>query len=126
MERAAEYDDYNRRQRITLEEQERRKMLDRHIQIAQAAQTKALLWLRDQGNNLSDPSDVARFIDMSVKIERQARGLPGEMLEMLQMSDEQLLARYASLMAKLQGGGGEDVEDEEPDVTPREKVEVPR
>lgn len=106
--RAREYDEYNRRVRIQMEEAERTKMIQRHMQIAQAAQAKVLQWLKDPGRNLDAPQDVIRWMEVAIKLERQARGLPAELLDLQHMTDEQLVARYSGLLSRL--GGAELLE----------------
>lgn len=103
--RAEAWDEHNRRLRLSKEEEERRKMQERHIKLATGLQVLGgtrMSQLRQQPDMLS-PAEARRYIKEGISIERRARGLPEYLLAVAQMTDDELLSRYNQL---LEGAGG--------------------
>ena len=80
VERCQAYDDYLEHQRRLQQEKERREMNDRHAKIAILGQDVAvkgiekLLTEVQSGQQTLGPSELARLMDVAVKVERLARG----------------------------------------------------
>jgi hypothetical protein len=80
VERCQLYDDYNERQLRVQQEKERREMHKRHAKIAMLGQNilikgmEELLAKVQNGQQNLAPTELARLMDVSVKIERLARG----------------------------------------------------
>ena len=111
-ERAEAWDAEERRKRIAVEETERAEMLRRHVQIARGLQSIGLKRLRqlDATPEELSPAEARQYLKESIEIERKARGLPTFLLELMAMTDEQLLAYYAQLLAQSGEGGGSDAD----------------
>lgn len=92
--RASEADYEQTRRRLVEAERERREMLARQIKFGQALQGKAVEWLRLPSSRLTSPGDVIKFIELGVKLERSALGLPVELLGVAELSDNELVERY--------------------------------
>ena len=92
-----------RARRIQAEQEQIEAMHQRHIQMAQALQAKALLWLKEEENKLYKPADVLAFLKVATAMERQARGLPAQLMELTMLSNDELLNRYSSLLDSLRG-----------------------
>jgi len=109
-ERVAAWDAEQRRKRLVAEERERAAMLERHIRLAQVMQTlggrriQALLQEMNEGNTEGLGVEEARlYLKDGVSLERQARGMPEHLLQIMQMSDDELLA----YIAQFENGSGE-------------------
>ena len=105
VDRARKYDDYLEHQDRLQQEKERREMRKRHANIALLGQNIAvkamevLLTKVQSGEQGVAPADVTRLVDISVKVERLARGEPtdshelsgpsGGPIEFANMSDDQ-------------------------------------
>ena len=80
VERSQAYDDYLEYQRRLQQEKERREMNDRHAKIAILGQNVAVKGIEQllanvqTGQQNLNPSELARLVDVSVKVERLARG----------------------------------------------------
>lgn len=80
VERCGQYDDYLERQARLQQERERREMYKRHAKIAMLGQNilvkgmEELLAKVQNGEHNLAPSELARLMDVSVKVERLARG----------------------------------------------------
>ena len=80
VERCQAYDDYLEHQRRLQQEKERREMNDRHAKIAILGQNVAVKGIENllakvqTGQQDLGPSELARLVDVSVKVERLARG----------------------------------------------------
>lgn len=80
VERCGQYDDYMERQARLQQEKERREMYKRHAKIAMLGQNilvkgmEELLAKVQNGEHNLAPSELARLMDVSVKVERLARG----------------------------------------------------
>jgi IS30 family transposase len=74
VERAKEYDAEIDRQYLLEQEEERKKMSERHAKQAMMFQNKILERLRTIDPNRLSPADLIRWFDIAVKIERLARG----------------------------------------------------
>ena len=107
-ERVAVYDGEERAKRLRAAQLDLDGMHKRHIQMAGALQAKAVLWLKDEEHALYKPADVLAFLKIGVEMERLARGVPGVILELNTMTNDQLLARYAGLLDALRAAGGAD------------------
>ena len=80
VERCQQYDDYLEYQLRVLQEKERREMSKRHAKIAMLGQSilvkgmEELLAKVQNGEHNLAPAELARLMDVSVKVERLARG----------------------------------------------------
>jgi hypothetical protein len=92
-------------------EKARRDMAIRHAQIAGAVQDKIVQRLQSIAAEDLSPADVVRWLDVSVKIERQARGEPekvevtgrdGGPVGVEAMTGQESRARLAALVAEAQ------------------------
>jgi len=95
-ERAEAWDESERRRRMAIEQEEREAMYRQHIQIGQDMQTLGaarISELADCAGELS-PSDARQYVKDGIEIERTARGLPGEFLKIMSMTDAELVAWY--------------------------------
>ena len=72
--RATAYDAYLLREQREKAEEERLKMSERHAKQAMAIQQKIVTRLQSLDANMLSPSDLIKWLDVSVKIERLARG----------------------------------------------------
>jgi hypothetical protein len=99
--RVAVYDQEERAKRLKAQQGDIETMNKRHIQTAQALLGKALLWLKEADNTVTKPADVIQFAKLAIDIERRARGLPTELLNLSTMSNEQLLQMHADLLNAL-------------------------
>jgi hypothetical protein len=82
VERCEKYDDHLEYQDRLRQEKERRQMRERHAKISVLGQNivvrelESLLAKAQNGGGQMTPSDVARLMDVTVKVERLARGEP--------------------------------------------------
>lgn len=90
-------------------------MHERHARLAMAVQQKAAEALRDMPAGELAPRDVARWLDVAVRIERTARGEPADIVEERRRDEatehaERLYERLAGLAAELAAldGGAAD------------------
>lgn len=113
-ERIDAYDDNERRKRLAEAQKEIDTMHRRHIQIAQAMQGKVLLWLKEAENTLDKPADLVGFLKVATELERKARGMPNEIIELSGMSTDELVRKYRNLLLML---GREEVEAPEEEET---------
>lgn len=94
-------------------------MLKRHAQNGRALQTQALNFMNDRLKNrqpvIETVGQAMRAIETGTRMERQAEGLPDWIIEYMGLSDEQLLARYASILTQIARGSDGD---ETPGVNP--------
>ena len=80
VERCQAYDDYFERERRLQQEKERREMNERHAKIAILGQNVAVKGIEkllanvQNGQQNLGPSELVRLVDVSVKVERLARG----------------------------------------------------
>ena len=89
VERCQQYDDYAERQLRVQQEKDRLEMHKRHAKIAVLGQNiavkamEALLGKVQSGKQAVAPADVTRLVDVSVKVERLARGEPTDSHEVM-------------------------------------------
>lgn len=109
-ERAEAWDAEQRRRRLAAEERERAAMMERHIRLAQVMQTvggrriQALLQEMNAGNMSElEVAEARLYLKDGVSLERQARGMPEHLLQIMQMSDDELL----NYIAQFESGAGE-------------------
>ena len=109
-QRAEAWDEEERRKRTKIEDEERQDMYHRHIRNAIVMQNISgarLVQLRDEPEALT-PSDARQYMKDGIEIERTARGLPKEFLEILGMDDDQLMAYYRQRYADEDADGNGD------------------
>lgn len=82
VERAALYDDELDRQYRAEQEEERKKMAERHAKQAMMIQNKIVQRLQTLDPNQLSPSDLIRWFDIAVKVERLARGQSTEITKL--------------------------------------------
>lgn len=98
--RAEAWDAEERRKRLVIEDEEREAMYHRHAQFGLALQEvggRKLQQLRqkpDVAEKEVSPSDARLLVKDGIEVERTARGLPKEFVEIVGMSDDDLLAWY--------------------------------
>lgn len=142
-DRAAEYDGYLDRLGRFEQEKSRRKMLDRHANIAILGQSAVVTTLERTVKDLSDDpqkklnlQDAARLLDIAVKVERLSRGEPSEITELgtapgrpIQVTAEQRAREAIEVVLGLSGGLVERVEEPaaltEGETGPGEAASVP-
>jgi hypothetical protein len=89
VERCQKYDDYLEYQDRLQQEKERREMHKRHAKMGMLAQTFAVRKLEkmagriEQDEERVSPGEVARILDVGVKVERLARGEPTDSHEVM-------------------------------------------
>lgn len=76
--RCKAYDDYIERRKREERERAILEMAERHAREAVAFQQKVLARLKDIDPSELSPSDIARWFDVAVKVERLSRGEPTE------------------------------------------------
>lgn len=83
-------------------------MKKRSIRAAMLFQGVALKRLETLGKNpdLLTPAEALRFYREALEIERQARGLPKEILEVWNLDNDQVVKKYEQLLAGLTAVGG--------------------
>ena len=99
-ERAEAWDAKNRRELIVAEEEARQEMIEHHIKLAkslQAVGTQRLRDLMEDASSLS-PAEARRYISEGIDKERQARGMPQYLLDVIKMEDDELREEYARLV----------------------------
>ena len=99
--RAAAHDQQQHTLRLTELAKVRAAMLERHIKIALQMQARAVDWLQEHANKLEAPRDVVLFIKIGVDLERAARGLSTRLIDFQNVSDDELLTRYDTLLRSL-------------------------
>jgi hypothetical protein len=103
VERVQSYDDYEERQLRLQHEKERRDMHKRHARIAVLGQNiavkamEALLGKVQNGEQAVAPADLTRLVDVSVKVERLARGEPTEIQKSEHAGTLDIEARYRAM-----------------------------
>ena len=105
--RAAAHDQQQHALRLAELSQARAVMIERHIKIALQMQARAVDWLQEHANKLETPRDVVLFIKIGVDLERSARGLSTKLIDFQNLSDDELLTRYDTLLRSLR-----DVEED--------------
>jgi hypothetical protein len=89
VERCQKYDDYLEYQDRLQQEKERREMHKRHAKMGMLAQTFAVRKLEKMASRIEQdeervpPGEVARILDIGVKVERLARGEPTDSHEVM-------------------------------------------
>lgn len=81
-----------------------RLMQERHVRLAVALQKAAILRLQQFEPSELTPAQLLRFVVEAIRLERLARGLPEYLLQILEMTDEQLLGKYARVATELESG----------------------
>jgi len=108
-ERAELWDAKNRQERMTAEENERKKMIARHIQAGRVLQQIALRKLKilDTATEAQElePAEARHYLKAGVEIERQARGMPDHLLQITEMTDDELKAQYDQLFGEITNTG---------------------
>lgn len=83
--RVEAYDRLLDREKVKLKLKEQQEMLERHASIASAFQSQVVLRLNELviTGKVAEltPSEMAKWLEVSVKIERLSRGLPSEVLQ---------------------------------------------
>lgn len=99
-ERAESWDAEQRRLRMIAEQEALDEMYRQHTQAAILMRGIGIIKLdqlrqnRDAVGEEVSPSDARLLVKDGIEIERTARGLPKEFVEILGMTDDELLARY--------------------------------
>lgn len=109
--RAELWDIEQRRQRLVMEDEARRDMIQRHIKEAQLLQGVGTKRLRELANETEDIStgEARRLVTDGATMERKARGLPEYLIAIAQMSDEQLAELHGQIFGtETPGDSGTD------------------
>jgi len=109
-ERAEAWDEHERQKRLVIEQDEREKMVRRHVQIGIGLQSVGGQRLKQLESHLQElsPAEARLYLKEGIGLERTARGLPEYLLAVAEMSDEQLMEKYAELLAGGATGDGSD------------------
>lgn len=119
-ERAEAWDEVQRQKRLRLEEEERVRMRERHVKLGTNLQVlggKGMQRIKENPDMLS-PAETRRYIKEGIGIERQARGMPEYLIQVAQMTDDELFAKYNQLIERIEhtGSGAEAPRLEAPDA----------
>jgi len=110
--RAEAWDEHERQRRLKIEAEELEEMYRRHMRLATAMQTVAgrrIASLSEPKENaLMSPSDARQYAKDGIEIERTTKGLPREIVQILGMTDDELLAYYRKHYAGEAGTGDGD------------------
>ena len=113
-ERAEAWDAEQRRLRMIQEQEALDEMYRQHTQAAIMMRGIGMIKLDDLRQNRKaldeevSPSDARLLVKDGIEIERTARGLPKEFVEILGMTDDELLARYSQRYAPASPDGSGD------------------
>jgi len=103
--RAEAWDEVMRQERLAQELASIREMNDRHLTLVrgvlQMASRRLYQMLDAKAWEGLSFSDVLRYIEVGVRQERLLRGLPTEAIEMMALSDDDLLRRYHDLIEQV-------------------------
>jgi len=102
-ERAGSWDASIRRERHQAETTAVKEMLDRHVEVSVALLEKAAEWI--QNHRIENASDAIRAFRVAVELERKSRSLPDYLLEIQNMTDEELIEKYKHLAAAIGSDG---------------------
>ena len=91
-ERAAAWDDYMRSLVLNSEIEDMGGMLTRHLAAARLLFDKSIHYL--SSHDISDERTAVRAMAIAIAEERKVRGLPDYLVEIFEMTDEQLHQRY--------------------------------
>lgn len=110
--RCEDWDAIQRTNLIRQQQEQQAAMLKKHTQIAQQMQKLALTRLgqlleKDTATLLS-PDDVRKWLQLAVSIERTSLGMPAEIMAITSMNDDELIARYRDLLARIGSAGSSD------------------
>jgi hypothetical protein len=103
VERCQQYDDYLEYQDRLRQEKERRQMHERHARVALLGMNVAVKGLESlltkvqNGEQAVAPADLTRLVDVSVKVERLARGEPTEIQKSEHAGTLDIEARYRAM-----------------------------
>ena len=110
--RAEAWDEHERQRRLKIEAEELEEMYRRHMRLATAMQTVAgrrIASLSEPKENaLMSPSDARQYAKDGIEIERTTKGLPREIVQILGMTNDELLAYYRKHYAGEAGTGDGD------------------
>jgi hypothetical protein len=120
-ERAQAFADTLFMDRRQVEDEERRKMIERHRDIARKMNEAALKRLEQfiKDPESLDATEVRLYLVAAINIERTAYGMPTDMVGLLNLSDDELIRRYQDVVTRLaraggSGGTGEGAGDQAP------------
>jgi hypothetical protein len=113
-DRAAAWDERNRQLMVADAEAERVQMLDRHRKMGQALQQVAGIRLRELATNPNElsPVNVKDYIKTGVELERQAAGFPTWVIDLIGLTDEELVEQYIELTESLSTIAGDTGDSE--------------
>jgi hypothetical protein len=103
VERCQKYDDYLELERRFQQEKERRAMHERHARVALLGMNVAVKGLESlltkvqSGEGTVAPGDLTRLVDVSVKVERLARGEPTEIQKSEHAGTLDIEAKYRAM-----------------------------
>lgn len=111
--RAEAWDTKNQSRRIKAEEDAIEEMLQRHLRAAQVWLGASIKRLQELGKKDADIKDMSlelalRAFKVAIEAERQARGLPTHLLEIMNLTDEELLDRYRDFITRIGSPGSGD------------------
>lgn len=114
-ERAEAWDENTQRLRLQAEAEERAAMLKRHLEGGRWLQRVALEKIYQLKAVDMTPAEARQFLEKGINIERVASGLPADLLGLVSLSDEELLAKYANVLKTIgNNSGGNDAAGDTP------------
>lgn len=75
---------------------DKRKMLEKHIEISEDMQNQALEYLEEHG--LDTAHQAIRLLELGIKVEKESVGLPSLLKEVSELEDSDLTSRIAKLL----------------------------
>lgn len=75
---------------------DKRKMLEKHIEISEDMQNQALEYLETHG--LDTAHQAIRLLELGIKVEKESVGLPSLLKEVSELEDSDLTSRIAKLL----------------------------
>lgn len=106
-ERAHAWDMAQTSKAISETENEIVEMRKRQIRAAILFQNKALKRLDQLDAGELTPAEALRYLAQGIEIERQARGLPTKIIELMQLTDDELIEQYEQIFGILANPGSD-------------------
>jgi hypothetical protein len=85
----------------------------RHVRIAQKIQARIEQAIDTEELDVTQPRVAKEMLDLSIRTERQARGVPSHLISLMSESTDVLQARYQALAAAASGDEGDDTDDDD-------------
>jgi hypothetical protein len=85
----------------------------RHVRIAQKIQARIEQAIDTEELDVTQPRVAKEMLDLSIRTERQARGVPSHLISLMSESTDVLQARYQALAAAASGDESDDTDDDD-------------